>query len=98
MAPAATDKRTSSNGARPKLTPRERFEVRVGRIMASLPPKAQLRLSGKPPIHLDGQMLEPDLQLLLAMMEGAEAEGQVLPVSLVVRGSTAAPPASTAAG
>jgi acetyl esterase len=71
MATTATDRRTSprSNGARPKLTPRERVEVRVGRLMAALPPRAQLRLSGKPPVRLDGQTLEPDIQLLLAMME-----------------------------
>jgi acetyl esterase len=65
----ATDTRSSSNGARPKLTPRERMEVRVGKIMAALPPRAQIRLSGKPPIKLDGQTLEPDIQLLLAMIE-----------------------------
>jgi acetyl esterase len=69
MASTATDSHTRSNGARPKLTPRERVEVRIGRIMAALPPKAQVRLSGKPPIQLDGQTLEPDIQLLLAMME-----------------------------
>jgi acetyl esterase/lipase len=61
--------RESSNGARPKLTPRERMEVRIGRIMAALPPKAQVRLSGKPPVVRDGQTLAPDIQLLLAMME-----------------------------
>jgi acetyl esterase len=71
MAATATDTRASANGtgARPKLTPRERFEVRVGRVMASLPPKAQVRLSGKPPVQLDGQTLAPDIQLMLAMME-----------------------------
>ena len=37
--------------------------------MASLPPKAQVKLSGKPPVTLDGQTLAPDIQLLLAMME-----------------------------
>jgi acetyl esterase len=61
--------RAASDGTRPKLTPRERMEVRIGRIMAALPPKAQYRLSGKPPIQLDGLTLEPDVQLLLAMME-----------------------------
>src|SRR5262245_9749024 len=71
MAATATDTRTSAsaNGAPPKLTPRERFEVRMGKFMAALPPKAQVRLSGRPPIKLDGQTLAPDIQLLLAMME-----------------------------
>ena len=62
-------KRPRGNGARPKLTPRERAEVRLGRIMSSLPPKAQVKLSGKPPIQLDGLTLAPDIQLMLAMME-----------------------------
>ena len=66
---ASTQTRPRSNGTRPKLTARERVEVSVGKLMAALPPKAQLRLSGKPPIQLDGQTLEPDVQLLLAMME-----------------------------
>jgi acetyl esterase len=71
MASTATDTRTTANGngVRPKLTPRERFEVRVGRVMASLPPKAQVRLSGKRPVQLDGLTLAPDIQLLLALME-----------------------------
>ena len=59
-------RRPRSNGARPKLKPRERVELRVGRVMASLPPKAQVKLSGKPPVTLDGQTLAPDVQLLLA--------------------------------
>jgi acetyl esterase len=62
-------RRSRSNGARPKLKPRERVEVRVGRVMASLPPKAQVKLSGRPPVTLEGQTLAPDIQLLLAMME-----------------------------
>ena len=61
--------RESSNGARPKLTPRERVEVRIGRIMAALPPKAQIKLSGKPPITREGLTLAPDIQLMLANME-----------------------------
>src|SRR5919201_1340377 len=62
-------RRPRGNDARPKLTPRERAEVRLGRIMSSLPPKAQVKLSGKPPVQLDGLTLAPDIQLMLAMME-----------------------------
>jgi acetyl esterase len=69
MATASDTSSRSSNGERPKLTPRERFEVRVGRAMASLPPRAQVRLSGKPPVRVDGLTLAPDVQLLLAMLE-----------------------------
>jgi acetyl esterase/lipase len=61
--------RESSSDARPKLTPRERIEVRIGRIMAALPPKAQVKLSGKPPVVRDGQTLAPDIQLMLTLME-----------------------------
>jgi acetyl esterase len=37
--------------------------------MASLPPNAQVKLSGKPPVTMEGQTLAPDIQLLLANME-----------------------------
>ena len=37
-----------------RLTPRERVEVRIGRIMAALPPEAQVRLSGMPPLRSTG--------------------------------------------
>src|SRR3954451_22787456 len=65
----ATDTRSSSKGARPKLTPRERMEVRVGKIMAALPPRAQIRLWHSPRTKLDGHPLEPAIQLLPAMIE-----------------------------
>jgi acetyl esterase len=34
-----------------------------------LPPRVQRRLSGRPPIVIDGQRLEPDVQLMLALRE-----------------------------
>ena len=38
---------------------------RLGR----LPPRVQRRLSGRPPIVIDGQRLEADVQLMLALRE-----------------------------
>lgn len=55
--------------ARSSRTARDRFEFRAARTFAALPPRAQLRLSGKGPVVLDGQALEPEIQLTLAMLE-----------------------------
>lgn len=37
--------------------------------MSTLPPEVQIRLAGGEPIEIDGQRLEPDLQLTLAMVK-----------------------------
>ena len=51
------------------LTARQHVELRAARLLSSLPPGAQRKLSGKPPIRIDGQALEPDLQLTLSLLE-----------------------------
>jgi acetyl esterase len=51
------------------LTARERFEYRAGRLLAALPPQVQVRLSGKPPVSIDGDTLAPEMQLSLAVLE-----------------------------
>jgi acetyl esterase len=51
------------------LTLRERLEFRAARALAALPPNLQVRLSGQPPIVLDGDTLDPELQLSLAVLE-----------------------------
>jgi acetyl esterase len=48
---------------------RDRLEIGLARLLCSLPPRLQVRLSGQPPIVIDGQTLAPDIQLLLAMIE-----------------------------
>jgi acetyl esterase len=53
----------------PKLTPRERLEVRAARALSALPPRAQVRLSGKPAVRIDGQVLDPEIQMTLALLE-----------------------------
>ncbi len=50
-------------------TPRERLEYRAARALAALPPRAQVKLSRRPPVSVDGQTLEPEIQLTLAMLE-----------------------------
>src|SRR3954467_282653 len=51
------------------LTARQRTEFRVARRLGLLPPRVQVRLSGRPPVRVDGQQLEPDIQLTLALLE-----------------------------
>jgi acetyl esterase len=55
--------------ASPALTVRERIEGALGRRLAALPPELQVRLSGKPPVVIDGDTLAPDTQLSLAVLE-----------------------------
>src|SRR4051794_31644860 len=40
--------------------------------MGRLPPRAQVRLSGRAPVEIDGQRLDPEVQLLLALRERLE--------------------------
>ncbi len=51
------------------LAPRDRFEARLGRVLLRAPARAQLRLSGKPQVRLDGQDLNPGIQLALRTLE-----------------------------
>jgi acetyl esterase len=51
------------------LRPRERLEYGAARLLGALPPQLQVRLSGKPPVSLDGDTLAPDVQLTLAVLE-----------------------------
>jgi acetyl esterase len=51
------------------LTLRQRLEFRAARGISLIPPRWQVRLSGRPPVTIDGQTLEPEIQLLLAAIE-----------------------------
>lgn len=51
------------------LSARQRLELRAARLLSTLPPRLQVGLSGRPPVRVDGQTLEPDLQLALSMLE-----------------------------
>jgi acetyl esterase len=48
---------------------RDRVETIVAQRLGRLPPRVQRRLSGRPPIVIDGQRLEADVQLMLALRE-----------------------------
>ena len=48
------------------LRPRERLEYGAARLLGALPPQLQVRLSGKPPVSLDGDTLAPDVQLYVS--------------------------------
>src|SRR5581483_4425677 len=41
----------------------------VAQALDMLPPSLQVRLSGRPPVQVDGQTLAPEVQLALAMLE-----------------------------
>ena len=47
--------------------PRRRVETVLAQRLGQLPPRVQRRLSGRPPIIIDGQRLEPDVQLMMAL-------------------------------
>ncbi|MEP6952755.1 MAG: alpha/beta hydrolase [Solirubrobacteraceae bacterium] len=51
------------------LAARQRIEYRIARAFSALPPRLQVRLSGGKPVVIDGQTLEPDIQLALALIE-----------------------------
>ncbi len=51
------------------LTRRDRFEAWLGRVLLRTPARVQLRLSGKPQVRLDGQDLDPGIQLALRTLE-----------------------------
>ncbi|MFN3428988.1 MAG: hypothetical protein ACK46X_03425, partial [Candidatus Sericytochromatia bacterium] len=51
------------------LSLEERVQAWAALATAALPPQAQVLLSGKPPVTVDGQTLDPQVQLMLAMRD-----------------------------
>jgi acetyl esterase len=51
------------------LGPGQRILHTLAQALAGLPPQLQVRLSGRPPVKLDGDTLAPDIQLMLSLME-----------------------------
>ena len=51
------------------LAYRQRLQFRAARLLSLLPPRWQVRFSGQPPVVADGQTLEPEIQLLLSVIE-----------------------------
>ncbi len=46
-----------------------RARYHLARVLAALPPGLQVRLSGRPPVQVDGDTLLPEVQLTLAVLE-----------------------------
>jgi acetyl esterase len=66
-----------------KLTPRERAEYRAARALSYLPPRVKVGLSGRRRIRLDGQELDPEMQLTLSLLEKrGDPELETLPPEL----------------
>jgi acetyl esterase len=51
------------------LTLGQRVQHRLAQALAGLPPGLQARLSGRAPVHIDGDTLAPEVQLTLAVLE-----------------------------
>ncbi len=47
----------------------QRVQHQVARVLAGLPPSVQVRLSGRPPVRLDGDTLAPEMQLSLRVLD-----------------------------
>ena len=73
------------------LGPSQRIQQRLAQALAGLPPRLQVRLSGRAPVQLDGDTLAPDIQLMLSLM--AAARGAADRDSLAAGGARHASPA-----
>ncbi len=52
----------------PHATLPPKLEQWGAQVLGALPPRLQVRLSGKPPVEIDGDTLAPEAQLLLAVL------------------------------
>jgi len=53
----------------PRATVSPKLEQWGAQVLGALPPRLQVRLSGKPPVEIDGDTLAPEAQLLLAVLD-----------------------------
>jgi len=58
-----------------RRTRRERVQYAAARLLSHLPDALKIRLSGEPPIVVDGQQLDPQLQLLRSAVRGRPMPG-----------------------
>jgi acetyl esterase len=56
----------------------QRVQYLVAQALAALPPSVQIRLSGKPPVTVDGETLAPEVQLMLALLARRETPVEAL--------------------
>ena len=52
-----------------RVTTFERIQRLAANATRRLPPRVQLRLSGQPPVNIDGQTLDPQVQLILSIRQ-----------------------------
>lgn len=71
----------ADTGAAPlfRATARERRLYRAARLLAHVPDVLKIALSGEPPIVIDGQQLDPQLQLIRSAARGRALPGLVEP-------------------
>ena len=62
-----------------RVTTADRIEAFVARALGRLSPRTMVRLSGRPPLEIDGQVLDPQLQLALAIRRRRGVRGLVEP-------------------
>ena len=62
-----------------RITTADRIEAFVARALGRLSPRALVRLSGQPPLEIDGQVLDAQLQLALAVRRRRGTPGLVEP-------------------
>jgi acetyl esterase/lipase len=53
----------------PRATVPPKLEQWGAQVLGALPPRVQVRLSGKPPVRIDGDTLAPEAQLLLTVLD-----------------------------
>jgi acetyl esterase len=53
----------------PRASVPPKLEQWGAQVLGALPPRLQVRLSGKPPVRIDGDTLAPEAQLLLAVLD-----------------------------
>ena len=53
----------------PRANVPPKLEQWGAQALGALPPRLQVRLSGKPPVQIDGDTLAPEAQLLLAVLD-----------------------------
>ena len=53
----------------PRTSVPPKLEQWGAQILGALPPRVQVRLSGKPPVRIDGDTLAPEAQLLLTVLD-----------------------------
>jgi len=58
---------------------RERIQYSAARVLSYLPDGLKIRLSGEPPVIVDGQQLDPQLQLLRVATRGRTLPGLIEP-------------------